>query len=126
MEDCALLDMFGALEFICGSGLLHLCIAEQFPRRSLHENCAILFRCRSLAAIHLPRLSKTEQIVAVTSAMLSLRVGAIVLHETIRKSFVATRTFGSITFLKIFTNRLKEVHEIIDEMRTSRLQLCTC
>jgi hypothetical protein len=70
----------------------------------------------------LPRLSKTEQIVAVTNAMLSLHVSALMLHETIRKSLAATRTFGS----NIFANRPKGLHEIIHEMRTSRLQLRTC
>jgi len=44
---------------------------------------------------HLPPLSKTEQIVAVTNAILTLRISAIVLHEATQKSFIATRTFGS-------------------------------
>jgi Co/Zn/Cd efflux system component len=43
-------------------------------------------------------MSKMEQIVAATNAMLILRVSATVLHETIRKLFVATRTFGSNRF----------------------------
>jgi len=44
------------------------------------------------------RLSKTQQIVVVTNAMVTLRVGAIMLHEATQKSFIATRTFGSKLF----------------------------
>ena len=83
-------------------------------------------RGRSWAVIHLPRLSKTEQIVAVTNAMLTLRVSAIVLHEAMRKSFIATRTFGSTLFQRYLRIDQRRSHEIIDEMRTSRLQLRTC
>jgi hypothetical protein len=74
----------------------------------------------------LPRLGKTEQIVAVTNAMLTLRASAIVLHEAMRKSFIVTRTFGSTLFQQYLRIDQRRSREIIDEMRTSRLQLCTC
>jgi len=73
IEDCAFLHTFGALEFIksaCGSsGFSSFSYHRtRLPRRRLREDCAILLlHGRSLTAIHLLRLSKTEQIVAVTN-----------------------------------------------------------
>jgi RNA binding exosome subunit len=71
----------------------------------------------------LPRLSKTEQIVAVTNAMLGLRVSAIVSQVAQAKVVHCDDGIRIKIFLTIFMNRPKEAHEIIDEMRTSRMQL---